>query len=91
MKFSPLTIAQAAITSSSQVITSIEVDMMEDVNKFNWFEQWYPAAPEYDLDMRVPLTFTVSWLDIVAWMKKTHSSGFDLIYDIVEDAIRFEP
>ncbi|KAH9328154.1 hypothetical protein KI387_000262, partial [Taxus chinensis] len=69
MKFTPLAIAQP-LTSSSQVNTSTEVDVKKDENKFNWFEQWYPAAPEYDLDKRVPHAFTVSGLDIVVWWDK---------------------
>lgn len=41
-----------------------------DEGKFNWFSHWYPAAPEYDLDKRVPHAFTVMGLDIVVWWDK---------------------
>lgn len=41
-----------------------------DGGKFNWFSHWYPAAPEYDLDKRVPHAFTVIGLDIVVWWDK---------------------
>lgn len=45
-----------------------------DEGKFNWFSHWYPAAPEYDLDKRVPHAFTVMGLDIVVWWDKRNQT-----------------
>lgn len=66
-KFVPLAIAEPLTSFSPQDSTITE---SEDENKFNWFDQWYPAAPEYDLDKRVPHAFRVLGLDIVVWWDK---------------------
>lgn len=44
---------------------SSDDEQQGDGGKFNWFSHWYPEAPEYDLDNRVPHAFTVMGLDIV--------------------------
>uniref|UniRef100_A0A0D6R5K1 Rieske domain-containing protein n=1 Tax=Araucaria cunninghamii TaxID=56994 RepID=A0A0D6R5K1_ARACU len=49
---------------------SNEDEVEEEKDMFKWFEHWYPAAPEYDLDKRVPHAFTVLGLDIVVWWDK---------------------
>lgn len=67
MKLTPLAIAEPLTSSSSELNTFTE---SEDENKFNWFQQWYPAAPEYDLDKRAPHAFRVLGLDIVLWWDK---------------------
>ncbi|GLJ46453.1 hypothetical protein SUGI_0979090 [Cryptomeria japonica] len=67
MKLTPLAIAEP-LTSSSPETNAITEN--EEENKFNWFQQWYPAAPEYDLDKRVPHAFRVLGLDIVLWWDK---------------------
>ncbi|XP_057827217.2 protochlorophyllide-dependent translocon component 52, chloroplastic isoform X2 [Cryptomeria japonica] len=67
--FSTSAISQPLTTSSEscQLNTSTEDGVKEDEEKFNWFEEWYPVAPEYELDKGVPHAFKVLGLDIVVW------------------------
>eukprot|EP01018_Ginkgo_biloba_P018176 Gb_36694 [translate_table: standard] len=67
-------------SESSHIADKITNGVTEgDENKFNWLSQWYPIAPEYDLDKRVPHAFTVVGFDIVVWWDKNGQNW--LVFD----------
>lgn len=74
------TISKAMSSTSSETLSSnnnaenvetLEVD--KDVEKFDWYSQWYPVMPVCDLDKRVPHGKRVMGLDVVVWWDKNEN------------------
>ncbi|CAN1355766.1 Protochlorophyllide-dependent translocon component 52, chloroplastic [Linum perenne] len=45
-----------------------------DVEKFDWYAQWYPVMPVCDLDKRVPHAKKVLGIDVVVWWDQNENA-----------------
>ncbi|CAN1355764.1 Protochlorophyllide-dependent translocon component 52, chloroplastic [Linum perenne] len=61
---------EADVTSA----TTAAVAAATDVEKFDWYAQWYPVMPVCDLDKRVPHAKKVLGIDVVVWWDQNENA-----------------
>src|ERR1044072_714698 len=67
------TLSPSQLTEPSN-LPDEEPEVEAQAEKFDWYSQWYPLMPIYELDKRVPHAKKVLGIDVVVWWDRNEGA-----------------